>query len=72
MELKTIVNDLIEDVIKEINEPENQTKIKRDIIEPFTMYVIKQMYPYLVSTCIIILLMLLCIVSVLIIVIKKL
>jgi uncharacterized membrane protein len=72
MELKTIVYDLIEDVIKEINEPENQTKIKRDIIEPFTMYVIKQMYPYLVSTCIIILLMLLCIVSVLIIVIKKL
>lgn len=72
MELKTIVYDLIDDVIKEINEPENQTKIKRDIIEPFTMYVIKQMYPYLVSTCIIILLMLLCIVSVLIIVIKKL
>lgn len=72
MELKTIVYDLIDDAIKEINEPENQTKIKRDIIEPFTMYVIKQMYPYLVSTCIIILLMLLCIVSVLIIVIKKL
>lgn len=72
MELKSLVYDLIEEIIKEINEPENQTKIKNEIIEPFTVYIVKQMYPYLLSTCIIILLMLLCIISVLIIVIKKL
>ena len=72
MELKSLVYDLIEEIIKEINEPDNQHKIKTEIIEPFTIYIVKQMYPYLLSTCIIILLMLLCIISVLIIVIKKL
>lgn len=71
MELKTLVLNLIEEITKELNEPDNQEKIKKDILEPFTMYVIKQMYPYLLSTVIVIFLMLLCIISVLIILIKK-
>jgi hypothetical protein len=45
MELKTLVLNLIEEITKELHEPDNQEKIKKDILEPFTMYVIKQMYP---------------------------
>jgi uncharacterized membrane protein len=71
MELKTLLYDLIEEVIKEINQPEQQDKIKREIIDPFIVYLVKQLYPYLISTCIIILLMLLCIVSVLIILLRQ-
>jgi uncharacterized membrane protein len=71
MELKTILYDLIEEVIKEINQPEQQDKIKREILDPFIVYLVKQMYPYLISTCIIILLMLLCVVSVLIILLRQ-
>lgn len=71
MELKTILYDLIEEVIKEINQPEHQDKIKREILDPFIVYLVKQMYPYLISTCIIILLMLLCVVSVLIILLRQ-
>ena len=71
MELKEILYELIEEVIKEIYQPEQQAKIKREILDPFIVYLIKQMYPYLISTCIIILLMLLCIVSVLIILLRQ-
>lgn len=71
MELKVILYDLIEEVIKEINQPEQQDKIKKEILDPFIIYIIKQLYPYLISTCIIILLMLLCIVSVLIILLRR-
>jgi hypothetical protein len=71
MELKTILYELIEEVIKEINQPEQQDKIKREILDPFIVYLVKQMYPYLISTCIIILLMLLCVVSVLIILLRQ-
>jgi uncharacterized membrane protein len=71
MELKTILYELIEEVIKEINQPEQQEKIKKEILEPFIIYIVKQMYPYLISTCIIILLMLLCVVSVLIILLRQ-
>lgn len=71
MELKTLLYDLIEEIIKEINQPEQQDKIKREILDPFIVYLVKQLYPYLISTCIIILLMLLCIVSVLIILLRQ-
>ena len=71
MELKVILYDLIDEIIKEINQPEQQEKIKKEILDPFIVYLVKQLYPYLISTCIIILLMLLCIVSVLIILLRK-
>ena len=71
MELKTILYELIEEVIKEINQPEQQDKIKREILDPFIVYLVKQLYPYLISTCIIILVMLLCVVSVLIILLRQ-
>ena len=71
MEIKELIFDLLEEIIKEINHPEQQQKIKKEILDPFILYIIKQMYPYLISTCIIILLMLLCIISVLIILIRK-
>jgi len=71
MEIKDLIFDLLEEIIKEINNPEQQEKIKQKIVDPFIIYIVKQMYPYLISTCIIILLMLLCIISVLIILVKK-
>lgn len=70
MELKQIIIDLLDEINKELHQPEQQEKIK-EILDPFIIYIIKQLYPYLISTCIIILLMLLCIISVLIIVIRK-
>ena len=71
MELKSLIYELLEETIKEINQPEHQEKIKKEIIDPFIIYIIRQLYPYLLSTCIIILLMLLCIVCVLVILIRK-
>lgn len=67
MEIKELLNDLITKIIIELNQPETSQKIKLEIIDPFVQYILKQLYPYLITTCIIVVLMFLCIISTLVI-----
>mgnify|MGYP000703917712 CR=1 FL=1 len=71
MEIKQLVYELLEEIIKEIQEPEHQEKIKHELLNPFINYIGKQMLPYIITMCIIIILILLCIIAILIIVIRK-
>ncbi len=71
MEIKTLVADLVTKIIAEISLPENSDRIRLEVIDPFIQYIIKQVYPYLIMTCIIFILMFICIVSVLVILVGK-
>jgi len=71
MEIKTLVADLVTKIITEILIPENSDRIRLEVIDPFIQYIIKQVYPYLIMTCIIFILMFICIVSVLVILVGK-
>jgi hypothetical protein len=71
MEIKTLVADLVTKIIAEISLPENSDRIRLEVIDPFIQYIIKQVYPYLIMTCIIFILMFICIISVLIILVGK-
>jgi hypothetical protein len=71
MEIKTLVADLVTKIIAEILLPENSDRIRLEVIDPFIQYIIKQVYPYLIMTCIIFILMFICIVSVLVILVGK-
>lgn len=71
MEIKELVTQILELIIKEINEEETREKINDELIKPFIGYITKQLYPYLITTCIIFVLMFLSIVSVLILVLSK-
>jgi hypothetical protein len=68
MLVKELVNDLLLKIISEINQPETSQKIKIEIVNPLINYILRQLYPYLITTCIIFVLMFLCIITTLIIV----
>lgn len=68
MLVKELVNDIIIKIISEINQPETNLKIKTEIINPFVSYILQQLYPYLITTCVIFVLMFLCIITTLILV----
>jgi hypothetical protein len=71
MEIKELVNQILELIIEEINTPSTKEKISNEIVSPFITYITKQLYPYLITTCIIFVLMFLCIISVLILILSK-
>lgn len=71
MEIKDLVNQILELIIEEINTPSTKEKISNEIVSPFITYITKQLYPYLITTCIIFVLMFLCIISVLILILSK-
>ena len=68
MLVRELVNDVIIKIITEINQPETSQKIKLEIINPFVSYILQQLYPYLITTCVIFVLMFLCIITTLILV----
>lgn len=68
MLVRELVNDVILKIINEINQPETSQKIKHEIINPFVFYILQQLYPYLITTCVIFVLMFLCIITTLILV----
>lgn len=68
MLVKDLVNDIIIKIISEINQPETSQKIKIEIINPLVSYILQQLYPYLITTCVIFVLMFLCIITTLILV----
>jgi hypothetical protein len=55
-------------IITELNQPETSQKIKIEIINPLVSYILQQLYPYLITTCVIFVLMFLCIITTLILV----
>ena len=68
MLIRELVNDVILKIITEINQPETSQKIKHEIINPFVSYILQQLYPYLLTTCVIFVLMFLCIITTLVLV----
>ena len=68
MIIKELVDDILIKLINEINQPENTHKIKTEIINPFVKYILEQLYPYLITTCVIFVLMFLCIITTLVLV----
>lgn len=63
----TILNYLTE----KINTPQINDKIQDELIKPITQLIIKHMYPYMVTTIVIIALMFLCIIGTFILILKK-
>ena len=68
MLIRELVNDIINKIVSEINQPDTNLKIKTEIINPLVSYILQQLYPYLITTCVIFVLMFLCIITTLVLV----
>jgi len=53
MDIKKITCDIIDMVIIELKKEENLNKIKKEVLQPMTNYVLEQIYPYLIISVII-------------------
>ena len=51
--LKTICLEIIDKCVCEIKEEHNMNKIKKNILDPCVAYILKQLYPYILATCVI-------------------
>ena len=73
--MKELIYDLLEAVIAEVNKPEIKDKLNTEliqpIIQPLIQHLTKQLYPYLITTCVIIVLMFICIISTFIILLQN-
>jgi hypothetical protein len=69
--MKEIIYDLLEAVIAEVNKPEIKDKLNTALIQPIIQHLTKQLYPYLITTCVIIVLMFICIISTFIILLQN-
>ena len=68
--MKQIIYDCIDAIVAELQQPDTREKINTDLIQPLIHYLTKQIYPYIISTCVIILLIFVCVISILIILIQ--
>lgn len=59
-----LIYDLIDTVIYELNRPETKEKINAELLQPIIQHISKQLYPYLITTCVIIVLMFICIIAI--------
>ena len=48
MDIKKITTDIINMIIIELKEEENLNKIKKELLQPTTNYILEQIYPYLI------------------------
>ena len=53
MDIKKITKDIINMIIVEVKEEENLNKIKKELLQPTTNYILEQIYPYLILSVII-------------------
>jgi hypothetical protein len=53
MDIKKITCDIVNMIIVELKEEENLSKIKKEILQPITNYILEQIYPYLIISVII-------------------
>lgn len=63
-------DELIQNLIFEFNKEENKEKIRTNIIDPITCYIINKLYPYIFITFSIIIILLLVVFSILFLIIK--
>jgi len=60
--LKNICFDIIDKCVSEIKQKENMNKIKKEVLDPCVTYIMERLYPYILSTCIVfVLIVLMCI-----------
>tara|TARA_B100000902_G_scaffold281372_1_gene267276 strand:+ start:322 stop:537 length:216 start_codon:yes stop_codon:yes gene_type:complete len=71
MELKKLIFEILNQIKTELNNPDINEKLKNEFTDPFIKFILNQLYPYLLTTCIIFVLMFLCIISILIICLTK-
>ena len=57
-------------IIHELNQPEIKDKINNELLQPIIQHITKQLYPYLITTCVIIVLMFICIIAIFIMMIQ--
>jgi len=53
MDIKKITCDIVDMIVVELKEEDNLNKIKKEILQPMTNYVLEQIYPYLIISVII-------------------
>ena len=51
--IKLICLEIIEKCVQEVREEHNMNKIKSEILDPCVGYILKKLYPYIMATCII-------------------
>ena len=68
--MNALINELLDNIISEFNKPEIKIKITNELIHPIIDHFTKQLYPYIITTCIIIILMFLCIIGTFIILVQ--
>lgn len=71
MEIKQLIIEILNKIKLELDNPEVNCKIKEEFTDPFIKFILNQLYPYLLTTSIIFILMFLCIISILVICIKR-
>ena len=71
MEIKQLIIEILNKIKLELDNPEVNCKIKEEFTDPFIKFILNQLYPYLLTTCIIFVLMFLCVISILIISLTK-
>lgn len=68
--MNKLIYDIIDTIIHELNQPEIKDKINNELLQPVVQHITKQLYPYLITTCVIIVLMFICIIAIFIMMIQ--
>tara|TARA_B100001093_G_scaffold442958_1_gene444995 strand:+ start:91 stop:306 length:216 start_codon:yes stop_codon:yes gene_type:complete len=71
MEIKQLIIEILNKIKLELDNPEVNSKIKEEFTDPFIKFILNQLYPYLLTTSIIFILMFLCVISILVICLKR-
>lgn len=67
--LKEICFEIIDKCVCEIKEKKNMNKVKKEVLDPCVTYIINKIYPYILSTCIVFVLIFLMFIAILVILI---
>ena len=51
--LKSICLEIIDKCVYEIKEEHNMNKIKKELLDPCVSYILNKLYPYILATCVI-------------------
>lgn len=65
MDANEIIKDLLNRCILEFKKDENFERIKSTFLDPCVEYLVKQFYPYIITTCIIFILTFIIVISIL-------
>uniref|UniRef100_A0A6C0EGL1 Variable surface protein n=1 Tax=viral metagenome TaxID=1070528 RepID=A0A6C0EGL1_9ZZZZ len=67
--LKIICSEIIEKCVEEFKDDHNFNKIKKEMLDPCVNYILNKIYPYVLASCVIFVLIFLMIVTILVILI---